>query len=47
MVRKLLNILNMCDKGLGPDDVTFVWFLLACSHAGPVGEDRAVLTPLA
>ncbi|CAK9861256.1 unnamed protein product, partial [Sphagnum jensenii] len=29
---------RMCEKGVQPDDVTFICLLSACSHAGLVGE---------
>jgi len=29
---------QMCDKGLQPDDITFVCLLSACSHAGLMDE---------
>jgi pentatricopeptide repeat protein len=40
MVRKLLNILNMCEEVIQPDDITFICLLSACSHAGLVDEGR-------
>jgi pentatricopeptide repeat protein len=38
MVIKLLNISNRCAKKTEPDDLTFVFVLSACSHAGLVDE---------
>jgi pentatricopeptide repeat protein len=38
MVRKLLNILNRCEEGVQPNDITFICLLSACSHAGLMDE---------
>jgi hypothetical protein len=38
-VRKLLNILNRCEEGVQPNDMTSnIYLLSACTHAGPVDE---------
>ncbi len=43
MVRKLLNILNMCEEGVQPNDITFICPLSAYSHAGLVDEACAAM----
>jgi hypothetical protein len=43
MVRKLLNILNRCEEGVQPNDITFICLLSACSHAGLVDESMGFL----
>jgi pentatricopeptide repeat protein len=34
---------RMCEVSVQPDDITFVCFLSACSHAGLVAEACAVM----
>ncbi|MFS7917592.1 putative tetratricopeptide-like helical domain superfamily [Helianthus anomalus] len=44
---EVLNLFHkMCEKGLTPDEVTFVGVLSACNHAGLVKEGQEFLSQM-